>query len=82
MGGGGDGVGIGVGGGIEGGGEASGVDEAGGAAAGAAGVGIRAGSKDTLELGERATEGEREENRDVDDAGEKKRRLGEAPDQL
>jgi hypothetical protein len=52
-------------------------DEAVGAAAG---EGIRDGSKETLELGEMATEGEPEERREEGEE-EKKRRLGEAPDQ-
>ena len=83
-----------VGGGTEGGGEALCVvneagfasflknDEAGGASAGT-GLGIRDGSKETLELGEMATEGELEERRDEEEEEEeeKKRRLGEAPDQ-
>jgi hypothetical protein len=47
--------------------------EAGGAAAG---EGIRDGSKETLELGEMATEGEREERREEGEEEEKKRRLG------
>lgn len=68
---------VGVGGGSECGDEALGVGEAGGAA----GVGIRDGSKERLELAETATEGAREALGDEEEADEKKRRRGEASDQ-
>lgn len=52
-----------------------------GEAGGAAGVGIRDGSKERLELAETATEGAREALGDEEEADEKKRRRGEASDQ-
>ncbi|CAO1942252.1 unnamed protein product [Urochloa humidicola] len=84
-GGGGAGVG-GGGGGSDGGGEALGVGEAGGAvAASLAWVGIRDGSKETLELGESATAVERGEEPVADEVEaeeeEKKTRRGEASGQ-
>jgi hypothetical protein len=65
-----------VGGGSEGGDQALGVEEAGGVL----GIGIRDGSKETLELGESTTEGEREDGLGDDEeaSDEKKTRRGEA----